>query len=564
MRVMSATSGSPTQIRTSAATAADLAGTPDDQFADGDLACVTALWPNSTFRLRRTAPGAAPAPDNTSIIATFSDNGYWEVFGAGSGVLVFPTIAALEDFNDIALPDGATVYVQSVRSYWHKRAQANPGTADGITNVQSTTHSTTTWYRDEVASPSWLNTATWYINETTGNDENTGASTLSPIKTHEEFMRRIGSNVLTQDLTVNFVGAFTGVFRHVVDPGQQGTFVVHYQAALNTAAPLLAGQFDNFTAIAYAGNGTPTHFTSALTLATWTALIGKMIVVTVAVDPNDVGAYAFITNATGADGNVEVSTSPFTKASPSHIDTSVVNPATGDTFAVVELQGISPSLFLISAPDVAQLTNEGAQATYSVTFQHLDVTTTQTANVIDGTFATFACAMGYLHANETSIVGEFATMIKQSQASWAAAQLIVLACFVNGNNAAGSLIVTGSGARMHVGSDTLVYDTFVDAQGGSLTLENMCAINCVGVITTLTQKATVYTVGILYGSGNTSYFFQLGSLCAVLNQAATLIASTGASKNLLFGDVTEKDWADLPYINNALVTDSQSAWVNLV
>jgi hypothetical protein len=74
---MSAVSGSPTQVRTSVTTAADLAGTPDDSFREGDLACVTALWPNSTFRLRRTALGTAP--DNVNSIDTFSGNGYWEV-----------------------------------------------------------------------------------------------------------------------------------------------------------------------------------------------------------------------------------------------------------------------------------------------------------------------------------------------------------------------------------------------------------------------------------------------------------------------------------------------------
>lgn len=79
---MPAVSGSPTQISSSVSTPADLAGTPDDAFKTGDLACVETLMPNGTFRLNRKATGPA---DNVTKIAAHSGNGYWEVFGTGGG-----------------------------------------------------------------------------------------------------------------------------------------------------------------------------------------------------------------------------------------------------------------------------------------------------------------------------------------------------------------------------------------------------------------------------------------------------------------------------------------------
>ncbi len=199
---MPAVSGTPTQVKTSATTAADLAGTPDDQFKEGDFACVESLWPNSTFRLRRTALGGVP--DNVSTIATFTGNGYWEVIAAGGNVLVFATVADLAAYNDIALLDGALVYVQSVRSYWSKLVGANPGVVDNITNVRNPSN-TATWLRDEMPSPSWGTQPAWYVDSVTGNDEYVGDTTLTALATWDEFVRRVATLVVS--MTVNIVSA---------------------------------------------------------------------------------------------------------------------------------------------------------------------------------------------------------------------------------------------------------------------------------------------------------------------------------------------------------------------
>lgn len=74
---MPAVSGSTTQIATSALTAADLGGTPDDAFKEGDRGWVASL--GRGFILQRgTAPYAA---NNTTLISAFSGNGYWMLEG---------------------------------------------------------------------------------------------------------------------------------------------------------------------------------------------------------------------------------------------------------------------------------------------------------------------------------------------------------------------------------------------------------------------------------------------------------------------------------------------------
>jgi hypothetical protein len=182
---MPAVSGSTTQVKTSSTTAADLAGTPDDAFLDGDLASVTALWPNSTFRLKRTALGTAP--DNVTSIATFSGNGYWEVFPAGGNTLVFADIAALAAFNDVGLGDGAEVYVQSVRSYFVKRIETPP--AGNAITIVPTLSGDGGFYR--VAMPQfWVNESAIFIDTASGDDENDGLTALTPIATLDELSRR--------------------------------------------------------------------------------------------------------------------------------------------------------------------------------------------------------------------------------------------------------------------------------------------------------------------------------------------------------------------------------------
>lgn len=190
---MPAVSGSPTQNGSSAATPQDLAGLPDDAFFDGDFAYVRSLWPNGTFRLRRSAP--AVAPDNVSTIATLSGNGYWEVFGARDAIY-FPTVASIASYDDAALNEGATGFDGQTLSNWQKRVEAPAPAGDGIT-VVPTASGDGAWYRLAIPSTSWQGQSQWEIDATLGLDTNTGLPGF-PLKTWAEFTRRVQTVVQPQ------------------------------------------------------------------------------------------------------------------------------------------------------------------------------------------------------------------------------------------------------------------------------------------------------------------------------------------------------------------------------
>lgn len=207
---MTTTSGSTTQNATSVATPAELSGLPDDGFVEGDLAYVQSLWPLASFRLRRGTPPSPP--DNVSIIDTLSGSGYWEVFGASpvSSTPAFDTVADLGAYLE-GLPNGATAYVRSIRSYFNK--VFGPAVAtDGITTVANAAGDAT-WYRSEVRSPSWQRQAVWYIDPTGGDDEGAGTA-IGPLQTFAEFARRLQNVSLyttvnvVDDTTESFQGLF--------------------------------------------------------------------------------------------------------------------------------------------------------------------------------------------------------------------------------------------------------------------------------------------------------------------------------------------------------------------
>lgn len=572
---MPAASGSVTQIETSAATAAELAGTPDDQFKDGDLACVTALWPNSTFRLRRTAAGAAPTADNVAIIATFTGNGYWEVFNQGGGsTLVFPTVEDLKAYDDLALPDGATVYVQSIRSYWHKLIADDPTAFDAVDMVcvQSTPNPTTFWYRDSEASPSWLNAGlryrTWYIDGAGGDDENEGHTSNTALRTHDEFMRRIGKNVLTQSLTVQFVTAFTGNFVHALETGQHGIdlgggcYKIRYKGtALDLLPRIYEGSFTDFTPIDVdGGNGERTNFSTLLPDEDWNTLYaGKIIVVVDAVDPDKIGSYAWVDIASGG----VVYTSAFTQASSANGgDTEIIDPDNGDSYAIVDPLTFNPSAFFVADGD------ENEMVGTTTTFDFLSNDVAVIAAVGSGRVEFNGCLMAVLAVNATANLGMYGCRIGFLSA-FGASYLSIQACYIDGRR----LVPTLDGAdtsRVALGSDTLWVEK------GTLTISNRLSLGNLGafdftigsvvpiVFLTTGGQISIESAAYLYGSNNSNPFFQLYSFSRVISASSNFLASTGVAKNVSFGGGVEKDWADLPFIANALVGDSQAAWVDLV
>ncbi len=141
----------------------------------------------------------------------------------GSKVLTFDSIntvgSKLATFNTSRLVRGTLAYVgndtfsgqSSVHAYFILVYGENL-TADGLTVVNSSTFGTdgAQWLRQDTTNPQALQARFWAIDETSGNDENTGwgvnqaAADLVPVKTMAELNRRLYGQIIGNAVTVVF------------------------------------------------------------------------------------------------------------------------------------------------------------------------------------------------------------------------------------------------------------------------------------------------------------------------------------------------------------------------
>ena len=475
----------------------------------------------------------------------------------GAGMLSVEDAAALAAYDDAAISSGGLAYVQTYRDYFQKV----PGAVPALTSTTIPTASGDGgWYRlVGMASPTWVEQASWYIDGVDGDDEGSGAI-AEPLLTHDEFMRRLGKNPLTRDLAVNFVDAFTGDFSHVMDAGQQRGYSVLYKGPdLSARTAIYTETFASFAAISRLLTGERTNFLSVLDDATWATYVGKIVLVTVAADPAVVGAYAFVQGVAAGD-DTTVYTTPFTKASPSSVDSTIVNPADGDTYVVVDLLGADLDSFFVSTRERLSTVAES-----SVQFQNLALGLSRSALIADGTVAFFSCTYdGGFTVGGTGDVETWSCMLTSDTAVADSGNLTLSAVFMNGDYGDTlNLTVDSPDARLTIDSDSILSgpDALIAVNQGNLTLSNFGAYDTANDIVTLGLGTNAIVDGYVYGESNTEHFFVLGSGSRVITTNIGLLADTTA-ENVSFGDVVTQNWGGLPFIANALITDSQAAWIN--
>jgi hypothetical protein len=113
------------------------------------------------------------------------------------------SVANLTELAALSPSEGSLVFVQTLRDYFSFSATSTL-TADSITVVDSTV-TTGKWERKKLASDMWAYQSTWYINATTGNDENNGLTSGTALKTHAELQRRLQNAEIKQNTTVNIL-----------------------------------------------------------------------------------------------------------------------------------------------------------------------------------------------------------------------------------------------------------------------------------------------------------------------------------------------------------------------
>lgn len=206
---MPATSGSPTQIATSQPTKVALSNTPSDQFQGGDLAFVQEEFVAGRCALYALVPTSGPAVNGVTVLAVYQNaNARWVALSlvAPSGTLVVPNIAALQALDSAGYPSGQLVNVQTLRSAGYfvldKDSTATP---DNITVVDAL-NATGNWLRQENEALSWTYQTTWYVDPAAGNDEGTGATPATALKTVAELARRLTCVFQNSTYTVNVLG----------------------------------------------------------------------------------------------------------------------------------------------------------------------------------------------------------------------------------------------------------------------------------------------------------------------------------------------------------------------
>lgn len=206
---MPATSGSPTQIATSQPTKAALSNTPSDQFQGGDLAYVQEEFVAGRCALYALVPTTGPAVNGVTVLSVYQNaNARWVALSlvAPSGMLVVPNIAALQALDSAGYQSGQMVNVQTLRSAGYfvldKDSTATP---DNITVVDAL-NATGNWLRQENEALSWTYQTTWYVDPAAGNDEGTGATPATALRTVAELARRLTCVFQNSIYTANLLG----------------------------------------------------------------------------------------------------------------------------------------------------------------------------------------------------------------------------------------------------------------------------------------------------------------------------------------------------------------------
>lgn len=162
------------------------------------------------------------------------------------------TVANISALARMSLNNGEYVFVTSVQDPWQFVTSGAAFTVDHITVEATALGGATRWIRSLTYNAIWrIGRDFWYIDPVGGNDENTGLTALTAIKTGAELARRWGSQNL------------------VVQSGASANFAVNINLLGDIAAPdylQLDCRLDNLTEINVFG--TPTVITTSVAGAT--------------------------------------------------------------------------------------------------------------------------------------------------------------------------------------------------------------------------------------------------------------------------------------------------------
>ncbi len=167
------------------------------------------LKPNSTLDLL-TIPGISETEIKASllkgVLSRKIKSGELEVLSNTSDIINSSIIKPALNVSELSLisllnvDEHSLVYVKSVRDYFQLNKSSSLS-VDNIT-VLLASDGVSKWIRKNIRDISWSLQSNWYIDPVSGNDNNTGDTLNSAIKTWAEFMRRVVSINIGMTLTI--------------------------------------------------------------------------------------------------------------------------------------------------------------------------------------------------------------------------------------------------------------------------------------------------------------------------------------------------------------------------
>lgn len=283
--------------------------------------------------------------------------------GPSTALLAVQNIAALEALDDTTFVDGTYVAMRSLLIGWRLIFSPSASTVvDGITVVSSFVGGGRVWVRDTGSNPEWLDRDTWWVDSTTGNNENTGLTGPTALADFAELARRWAGEPLTPTggtVTINWAGPYTGPDL-VITPSLKGV-------TMNVVGPtptlLYGGSATAGTVAANPAAGTTSVLKDSAIPVSWTAsgLVKKFIQLT---SGANMGAGGWSTKDLGGVTK-SCQFTPFWNPGTF----SAVAPAVGDQFKVYDLAAFNASVRISSDDGFITFTNfsqQGANRRFEV------------------------------------------------------------------------------------------------------------------------------------------------------------------------------------------------------
>lgn len=245
----------------------------------------------------------------------------------------------LVSYNTTKLPDHSCVYVTTVKDTF-RLEKTSTLTADGYTVVQPNSGSGR-WIREFKSSPDWAQQNTWYIDPIFGGDENDGYTSITALKTHEEFRHRVGKNVIKQATIVHVLNDLPPTDPFIIDSESiylrdSGFVPLTY---VGTKTQVASGTFSSFTPRVTSTN-TPNQGTSSL-ISNWDGYVGGGYLV-VMTSGSALGAVAYVAKNLGGGA---------ARFSSFYDQNAIVEktPSSSDSFIIVRVTKI-PFYFIAPVP----------------------------------------------------------------------------------------------------------------------------------------------------------------------------------------------------------------------